>query len=1468
MGNGNTRPPKEPKELEAEGDELVGGSRGKFAPSVQRKSGHRQAPTGHTTTAITALYSGSFGAYTGKDCATPSSNPSPPAAPSSSATLPQSANSSSNPAVTLPTRIVFSASLERSLISAGRRRPTVLSSSSSWTSGRLTRDDTQGSNSASASSFGSYSLGRGQRVKKDGGEGSKRTADNVVEPAAPTRTTTGYMQHSKRQDNSAASKIAAFEREEVDLREAVSESRRWKGLRGSSPTSPSGKDCCGGAGDAATSIEAIIHTARSKSPDEAPRCKEDRQPGAVIVADGRGNGQVEGSQAPRRALYSEQSMIPRSGIPRGGRSRSGSLPKVKCWEASAPAKEGGGADDVEGEYRRPRGRPVRSRSHAGATSPRAARGKREISTISIAEGQSACNRMEAGTAGVAATARDAGREASRRASSEELSIRRQRRLGGGEGGRTSFGRRSGRGGSGASGGSSSYSASTARDGGPQSASASPPPLEHLPVASSAEDATCLDFEESLSVSSANSVGIVQEQLSVCSSLPPMGGAAATAATDLIFEESSFEDSGASLSQTSSTDRNGADGDEASGHGAGSPSSCSTVAHHVVGAVYFLPTRIARISRSVGRGLSNLMTRIHEKEEYGERNTGPPQDPLLHSMSSRPGAGEIFRIQELSDCDNDGLGAVLSTSRPVASSSTFPATVTPIAAAAPVTMNVGHQRAAMELRNLTLEREVEQLKTHLRNMGGDDVTTSDRHLHSVRRPRSRQQNRAGDQTLPPRYGASSSLTETPAPIPRRGSGGGARDRDKSGGSTRRSGGGDGSSTSARGKGGGGPARRSWDNHREGGERGRIVPHNRGRQRPTGSLRLTRPRSPASSPSATLLTEASPPPHATGERSEARGPSVDKGGVGNAAGGTRASNGCVFPRGPRSTAVELKTKLPILQTLHAAGNFLPQHRGSVACPVCAACDFTGRLSRRRLSDATFRRGRLPLFDAPAPGDELSRTVAEKRALPRLRAEGGEQRRGPRAKTRAARAPMNLGGVVSGIKHTLLTRRRSTGDRGAPVPLPISSQTTPRSGFASSQEGGGDDRKDAKSSDRIAPVGEGDTASAFNAAATTATPAPNSKREGEKNRGSRRTTRAGETVCSSRSSSEPPKVGLGEQGAKGEETSQIPTKAEQRTEGTDGNAVVSFTPPDTETSGEIIVAAAVTGPPTEASASTASAKVEAGIGAVPTTVGGEEIGGIAADKSPLYGRWPATLDARWAEVEFMLCHEVNCEESLQYTIQATEAGLVFMEKLEEKARELGVLKGQLSRWLLPFNADTSVERQQAATPRRFQESLLALSANHGTATGGGPLTEAEAAYLTAGARRVRQLVRVKIADDNDLNTAKEALATMAGFFTSISEEAAKRGGNATAFSVLQERRAVSPLTRPPPLPSIPRPSSAMTQPTTERAKGLHGGSSPKTEIDDAQANDSRAQGTSLAPTSTAEPASSSEAAAPSKGQEGGQS
>ncbi|CAM9287379.1 unnamed protein product [Hapterophycus canaliculatus] len=616
-------------------------------------------------------------------------------------------------------------------------------------------------------------------------------------------------------------------------------------------------------------------------------------------------------------------------------------------------------------------------------------------------------------------------------------------------------------------------------------------------------------------------------------------------------------------------------------------------------------------------------------------------------------------------------------------------------------------------------------------------------------------------------------------------------------------------------------------------------------PARKLRLTRPRSPVSSSPAASLTEASPPTEAVGGRVQVAGAFGKEVGAGSASRGTRRTN------------------------------------------------------RLEKDDRTER-----------PLEDLSGNVTTKRALPRLRAEEAERRRAPRSKPRAARAPINLGGMVSGIKHTLLARRRSTGDGGTPVAASASSQTTPRSMSTSGQGSGGSGSNDRLSVSAIATNKENNVLSTPAAAA--AAPTPDPEQLHKKKRGSRRTIRAGDT-SSSRSSSEPPSAlnSVAADGVSAATTATAATAVKKRQRGRDGfgggrkegqggkgtrdegatavhvvsevvaakggDVAVLATLPGTGSSGTAGAEAETRGPPMAAPTPTPSATAEVGVVPAPVAVAVEEGNGDTADTSPRYGRWPATLDARWAEVEFMLCHEVDCEESLQYTIQATDAGLVFMEKLEEKARELGVLKGQLSRWLLPFNADTSVEEQQAATPRRFQESLLALSVDSGAATGGGDggsgggglLTEEEAEYLTTGARRVRQLVRVKIADDNDLNTAKEALATMAGFFSSISEEAAKRGGSATAFSVLQERRAVSPLTRPPPLPSIPRPSSAMNkESTTQRAKGFHD-VTPSTDKQTSarDASDSGARRKSVALSPTTEPASTGKATVPTRQQEGGQ-
>lgn len=69
-------------------------------------------------------------------------------------------------------------------------------------------------------------------------------------------------------------------------------------------------------------------------------------------------------------------------------------------------------------------------------------------------------------------------------------------------------------------------------------------------------------------------------------------------------------------------------------------------------------------------------------------------------------------------------------------------------------------------------QVEQLKTHLRHMGGDDVIISDRHLHGARRPRPRPQHRIGERALLHRSAAPSRLSDDSTAVSPWSGGGGA------------------------------------------------------------------------------------------------------------------------------------------------------------------------------------------------------------------------------------------------------------------------------------------------------------------------------------------------------------------------------------------------------------------------------------------------------------------------------------------------------------------------------------------------------------------------------------------------------------------------------------------------------------------------------------------------------------------------
>jgi hypothetical protein len=107
---------------------------------------------------------------------------------------------------------------------------------------------------------------------------------------------------------------------------------------------------------------------------------------------------------------------------------------------------------------------------------------------------------------------------------------------------------------------------------------------------------------------------------------------------------------------------------------------------------------------------------------------------------------------------------------------------------------------------------------------------------------------------------------------------------------------------------------------------------------------------------------------------------------------------------------------------------------------------------------------------------------------------------------------------------------------------------------------------------------------------------------------------------------------------------------------------------------------------------------------------------------------------------------------------------------AKSLQVLRGALSRWILPFDNNTRIETQ-CSTPHSVVENMPDEFR--------GKLTERQVHYLVAGANGVRKLVRVKIADDNDLEQARKALQTINNFFKLLYTQANKE--ETTPFQLL---------------------------------------------------------------------------------------
>jgi len=158
-----------------------------------------------------------------------------------------------------------------------------------------------------------------------------------------------------------------------------------------------------------------------------------------------------------------------------------------------------------------------------------------------------------------------------------------------------------------------------------------------------------------------------------------------------------------------------------------------------------------------------------------------------------------------------------------------------------------------------------------------------------------------------------------------------------------------------------------------------------------------------------------------------------------------------------------------------------------------------------------------------------------------------------------------------------------------------------------------------------------------------------------------------------------------------------------------------------------------------------------------------------------WSQSMEVRGSEVEYLLRNPVRSAQEMSFTLAAAEAGLLFLDHLEAKAQELGVLRGTLSRWILPFAEEGQSVEGQRSFAREVMTSLPPAVKQK--------LSDKEVNYLVKGANSVRRLIRVKIADDNDLNQAKESLLITARFFKRVLGEASDL--NTEPYELLKMRR-----------------------------------------------------------------------------------
>lgn len=168
------------------------------------------------------------------------------------------------------------------------------------------------------------------------------------------------------------------------------------------------------------------------------------------------------------------------------------------------------------------------------------------------------------------------------------------------------------------------------------------------------------------------------------------------------------------------------------------------------------------------------------------------------------------------------------------------------------------------------------------------------------------------------------------------------------------------------------------------------------------------------------------------------------------------------------------------------------------------------------------------------------------------------------------------------------------------------------------------------------------------------------------------------------------------------------------------------------------------------------------------------LAIAASAAVERLPA-LRAQQVQVQLLLQRpdEATCDDaSLSATLRIAEESLELLKRLAETAKNIGITKGQLWRWLLPCNSDTSIGNPPS------DYASVAAQVPLGSAELDGILPASLRRTLVKGAVVLRQFIRVKVNDCADMDQACDSLRLIIDFINLVQQLAAEEGASATSF------------------------------------------------------------------------------------------